>query len=57
MGKCIWETVLRSGFQSKNDRTAQILFHRIKAGSRKKKIDIINAMNPEWRDLYDDLSE
>jgi putative endonuclease len=30
---------------------------QIKAGSRKKKLDLINAMNPEWRDLYDDLSE
>jgi putative endonuclease len=28
---------------------------QIKAGSRQKKIDLINAMNPEWRDLYDDL--
>jgi putative endonuclease len=28
---------------------------QIKAGSRKKKIDLINAMNPKWKDLYDDL--
>ncbi len=28
---------------------------QIKAGSRKKKIDLIVAMNPEWRDLSDDL--
>ncbi len=28
---------------------------QIKAGSRKKKIEFINAMNPEWKDLYDDL--
>ncbi len=28
---------------------------QIKAGSRKKKLDLINAMNPDWRDLYDDL--
>ena len=27
----------------------------IKAGSRKKKIDLINKMNPEWKDLYDEL--
>ena len=26
-----------------------------KAGSRQKKIDLINGSNPEWRDLYDDL--
>jgi len=28
---------------------------QIKAGSRKKKIDLINAMNPEWKDLYEQL--
>ena len=30
---------------------------KIKAGSRKKKIALIEAMNPEWRDLYDGLDE
>ena len=28
---------------------------QIKAGSRKKKIDLINQMNPEWNDLYEAL--
>ena len=28
---------------------------QIKAGSRKKKIDLIESMNPEWMDLYDSL--
>ncbi len=28
---------------------------RLKGGSRKKKIDLINAMNPEWKDLSDTL--
>jgi putative endonuclease len=28
---------------------------QIKAGSRQKKIDLINKMNPEWKDLYDSL--
>lgn len=28
---------------------------RIKGGSRKKKEDLINVMNPEWKDLYDDI--
>lgn len=28
---------------------------RIKAGSRKKKIALIESMNPEWRDLYEDI--
>ena len=26
---------------------------QIKAGSRQKKIDLINQMNKEWRDLYE----
>ena len=26
---------------------------QIKAGSRKKKIVLIESMNPEWKDLYD----
>ena len=28
---------------------------QIKGGSRKKKIALIEQMNPEWRDLYDEL--
>jgi putative endonuclease len=28
---------------------------QIKAGSRIKKMQLIEAMNPEWNDLYDDL--
>ena len=28
---------------------------QIKAGSRKKKIALIEKMNPEWKDLYDEL--
>jgi putative endonuclease len=28
---------------------------QIKAGSRKKKIDLINSINPEWIDLFEDL--
>ncbi|MGA7867470.1 MAG: GIY-YIG nuclease family protein [Stellaceae bacterium] len=28
---------------------------QIKAGSRRKKIELINRLNPEWRDLYGDL--
>ena len=30
---------------------------QIKAGSRKKKIDLINAQNPEWKDLADSWFE
>lgn len=28
---------------------------QIKGGSRKKKIDLINKMNPEWKDLYEEI--
>ncbi|MBI1980300.1 MAG: GIY-YIG nuclease family protein [Methylocystis sp.] len=28
---------------------------QIKAGSRKKKLSLIEMMNPEWRDLYEQL--
>ncbi|WP_425362233.1 GIY-YIG nuclease family protein [Candidatus Tisiphia endosymbiont of Mystacides longicornis] len=28
---------------------------QIKAGSRAKKIKLITIMNPEWRDLYEDI--
>ena len=29
---------------------------QIKAGSRKKKLALIEAMNPDWNDLYPDLA-
>jgi len=25
---------------------------QLKGGSRKKKVDLINSLNPEWQDLY-----
>ncbi len=28
---------------------------RIKSGSRQKKIDLINSINKEWKDLYEEL--
>ena len=28
---------------------------QIKAGSRQKKIDLINSINPEWKDLYEEF--
>jgi putative endonuclease len=30
---------------------------QIKAGSRKKKINLINSINPEWRDLTEDIKD
>jgi putative endonuclease len=29
---------------------------QLKAGSRRRKLALIEAMNPTWRDLYDDLA-
>jgi predicted GIY-YIG superfamily endonuclease len=28
---------------------------QIKAGSRKRKLELIDALNPDWRDLYEEL--
>jgi putative endonuclease len=28
---------------------------QIKGGSRKKKVDLINSLNPEWKDLYEEI--
>ena len=28
---------------------------QIKAGSRQKKVDLVNGMNPEWNDLFDEF--
>ncbi len=30
---------------------------QIKAGSRKKKIALVESMNPEWKDMFDDIVE
>ena len=28
---------------------------QIKGGSRQRKIDLINSMNPEWKDLFEEI--
>jgi putative endonuclease len=28
---------------------------QLKAGSRKRKIDLINSKNPEWKDLFEEI--
>lgn len=56
-----------SGFTKKYNITKLVYFEcgadvntaiarekQIKAGSRKKKVDLIVNMNPEWKDLYDE---
>ncbi len=35
-----------------NPRAAIKREKQIKAGSRKKKIEFINELNPDWKDLY-----
>ena len=43
-------------FETVNDpRTAISREKQIKGGSRKRKIDLINSMNPDWRDLFEDI--
>ncbi len=38
-----------------NIESAILREKQIKAGSRQKKIDLINKQNPEWKDLYAEL--
>ena len=43
-------------FEVTNDINAAIAREKqIKAGSRQKKIDLINSLNPEWNDLFEEL--
>ena len=43
-------------FEPASDATAAIACEKqIKEGSRARKVALINAANPDWRDLYDDL--
>ena len=40
-----------------NDVNAAIAREKqIKGGSRKKKVDLVNNMNPQWKDLYEEIS-
>jgi len=38
-----------------NVRDALAREHQLKGGSRLKKLSLIETMNPDWLDLYDDL--
>jgi len=43
-------------FEAHERMEAAILREKqIKSGSRKRKLDLIEAMNPGWRDLYEDI--
>jgi putative endonuclease len=39
-----------------NVHTALAREKQIKGGSRKKKIDLVNSINPEWKDLFDEIT-
>jgi putative endonuclease len=43
-------------YEAGNDASGAIAREKqIKAGSRQKKVDLIDSSNPEWEDLYDQL--
>jgi putative endonuclease len=43
-------------FETTNSIQAAILREKqIKGGSRQKKIDLIVSINPEWKDLWEDI--
>ena len=49
----VWKLVY---FETGYDVAGAIALEKqIKAGSRQKKIDMINTANSDWRDLYDEL--
>jgi len=39
-----------------NVNTALAREKQIKGGSRKKKIDLVNSVNSEWKDLFDEIA-
>jgi putative endonuclease len=44
-------------FEQGNDVNAAIAREKqIKGGSRQKKLDLINKMNPAWKDLYEEIT-
>ena len=40
---------------TENIESAILREKQIKAGSRQKKIDLINKLNPKWEDLYNQI--
>jgi putative endonuclease len=41
---------------TENVESAIMREKQIKAGSRKKKMELIDSMNPKWQNLYDEIS-
>lgn len=51
-----YRTIKLVYYEVTNSIKAAILREKqIKGGSRKKKIDLINSLNPEWKDLSETL--
>jgi putative endonuclease len=50
-GKIVWYECFPSIVEA-IDREKQL-----KGGNRKQKEDLINAMNPQWKDLWDDIQD
>lgn len=61
---------LTEGFTSKYDISRLVYYEvteykiaaierekQIKAGSREKKVKLIETMNPEWKDLYEEITK
>jgi putative endonuclease len=43
-------------FEMHDDMESAILREKqIKGGSRRKKLDLIESINPDWQDLYEDI--
>ena len=45
---------LLAGFTNRYN-VSKLVYYEAGYDARRKKIDLINGFNPEWRDLYDDL--
>jgi hypothetical protein len=57
MGRCFWGTDFQTGDRVIVMNRCSNLISQDKAGSRKKKIALIEALNPEWKDLYEELDK
>ncbi len=70
LARRVWEhkEKLKGGFASRYNLTKLVYYEvfdsiksaiarekQIKAGSRRKKVELINKMNSEWKDLYEEL--
>jgi putative endonuclease len=51
----LYKLVYYEGFHSIEEAISRE--KKIKGGSRMNKIDIINAFNPEWKDLYEEVMQ